>query len=45
MANFDGAIFEDLRAAGIAAAVWNEHGKVVVVLAKQIPNSNSVFGS
>ena len=42
-ANFDGAIFEDLRAAGIGVAVRNEHGEVVAALAEQIPISDYVF--
>lgn len=42
-ANFDGAIFEDLKAAGIGMAVQNEHGEVVVALAEQIPILDSVF--
>ncbi|KAK9997522.1 hypothetical protein SO802_022208 [Lithocarpus litseifolius] len=42
-ANYDGAIFEDLSAAGIGVAVRNEHGEVVAALAKQIPIPNSVF--
>ena len=33
-ANFDGAIFEDLKAAGIGMAVRNEHGEVVAALAE-----------
>ena len=41
--NFDGAIFEDLRAAGIGVAVRNEHGEVVAALAEQIPIPDSVF--
>ena len=35
--NFDGEIFEDLRAAGIGVFVRNEHGEVVAALVKQIP--------
>ena len=42
-ANFDGAIFEDLMAAGIGMAVRNEHGEVVAALAEQIPILDSVF--
>ena len=42
-ANFDGAIFEDLRAIGIGVAVRNEHGKVVAALAEQVPIPDSVF--
>ncbi|XP_075633396.1 uncharacterized protein LOC142605854 [Castanea sativa] len=42
-ANFDGAIFEDLRAAGIGVALRNEHGEVVAALAEQIPIPHSVF--
>ena len=38
-----GAIFKDLRAAGIGAAVWNEHRQVVATLAGQIPIPNSIF--
>ena len=38
-----GAIFKDLRAAGIGAAVWNEHREVVATLAEQIPIPDSVF--
>ena len=38
-----GAIFEDLRAAGIGVAVRNEHGEVVAALVEQIPISDSVF--
>ena len=41
--NFDEAIFEDLRAAGIGVAVRNEHGEVVAALAEQIPIPDSVF--
>ena len=41
--NFDGVIFDDLRAAGIGIAIWNEHGEVVVALAEQIPIVDSVF--
>ena len=41
--NFDGAIFDDLRAAGIGVAVRNEHGEVVAALAEQIPIPDSVF--
>ena len=33
-ADFDGAIFEDLKAAGIGMAVRNEHGEVVAALAE-----------
>ena len=33
-ANFDGTIFEDLKAAGIGMAVRNEHGEVVAALAE-----------
>ena len=40
---FDGAIFDDLRAAGIGVAVRNEHGEVVADLAEQIPIPDSVF--
>ena len=42
-ANFDGAIFKDLMAAGIGMAVRNEHGEVVAALAEQIPILDSVF--
>ena len=42
-ANFDGAIFEDLKATSIGVAVRNEHGEVVVALAEQIPILDSVF--
>ena len=42
-ANFDRAIFEDLRAAGIGMAVHNKHGEVVAALAEQIPIPDSVF--
>ena len=42
-ANFDGAIFEDLRAAGIGVAVQNKHGVVVAALAEQIPIPDSIF--
>ena len=41
--NFDGAIFEDLRAAGIGVAVRNEHGEVVAASAEQIPIPDSAF--
>ena len=41
--NLDGAIFDDLRAAGIGVAVRNEHGEVVAALAEQIPIPDSVF--
>ena len=41
--NFDGAIFEDLRAAGIGVFVRNEHGEVVAALVKQIPILDFVF--
>ena len=41
--NFDGAIFDDLRVAGIGVAVRNEHGEVVAALAEQIPIPDSVF--
>ena len=34
--NFDGAISDDLRVAGIGVAVRNEHGEVVAALAEQI---------
>ncbi|XP_075667271.1 uncharacterized protein LOC142636863 [Castanea sativa] len=42
-ANFDGAIFKDLKAAGIGVAVRNEHGEVVAALVEQIPSPDSVF--
>ena len=42
-ANFDGVIFEGLKAAGIGVVVRNEHGKVVAALAEQIPILDSVF--
>ena len=32
--NFDGAIFDDLRVAGIGVADRNEHGEVVAALAE-----------
>ena len=41
--NFDGAIFDYLRATGIGVAVRNEHGEVVAALAEQIPIPDSVF--
>ena len=41
--NFDGAIFDDLRAVGIGVVVQNEHGEVVAALAEQIPTPDSVF--
>ena len=41
--NFDGAIFDDLRVAGIGVIVQSEHGEVVVALAEQIPIPDSVF--
>ena len=41
--NFDGAIFDDLRAIGIGVAVQNEHGEVVAALAEQIPILDSIF--
>ena len=41
--NFDGAIFDDLRATSIGVAVRNEHGEVVAALAEQIPTPDSVF--
>ena len=41
--NFDGAIFDDLRATGIGVAVRNEHGEVVAALAEQIPIPGFVF--
>ena len=41
--NFDGAIFDDLRAVGIRVTVRNEHGEVVAALAKQIPILDSIF--
>ena len=41
--NFDGVIFEDLRAAGIGVFVRNEHGEVVAALVKQIPILEFVF--
>ena len=41
--NFDGAIFDDLRAASIGVAVRNEHGEVVAALAEQIPIPDSIF--
>ena len=41
--NFDGAIFDDLRAVGIGVVVWNEHGEVVAALAEQIPTPDSIF--
>ena len=41
--NFDGAIFDDLRAVGIGVVVRNEHGEVVTVLAEQIPTPDSIF--
>jgi len=42
-ANFDGAIFEDLRVADIRVAIRNKHGEVVAALAEQIPILDSVF--
>ena len=42
-ANFEGAIFEGLKAAGIGVVVLNEHGEVVAALAEQIPIPDSVF--
>lgn len=42
-ANFDRAIFEELRATGIGVAVQNEHGEVDVTLAEQIPIPDSVL--
>ena len=42
-ANFDGAIFEDISAAGIGVAVWNEHGEVVAAMAEKVPVPDSVF--
>ena len=41
--NFDGAIFDDLRAVGIGVVVRNEHGEVVAALAEQIPTPDSIF--
>ena len=41
--NFDGAIFDDLRAVGIGVVVRNEHGEVVTALAEQIPTPDSIF--
>ena len=41
--NFDGAIFDDLRAIGIGVTVRNEHGEVVAALAEQIPIPDSIF--
>ena len=42
-ANFDGTIFEDLKAASIGVAVRNEHIEVAAALAEQIPIPDSVF--
>ena len=39
----DGAIFEDLKVAGIGVAIRNEHGEVVAALAEQISILDSVF--
>ena len=41
--NFDEAVFEDLRVAGIGVVVRNEHGEVVAALAEQIPILDSIF--
>ena len=41
--NFDGAIFDDLRAASIGVAIRNEHGEVVAALPEQIPIPDSIF--
>ena len=42
-ANFDGAIFEDISAAGIGVAVWNELREVVATMAEKVPVPDSVF--
>ena len=42
-ANYDGVIFEDLKASDMGVAIQHEHGEVVVALAKQIPIPDSVF--
>ena len=42
-ANFDGAFFEDISAAGIGMAVRNEHGEVVATMAEKVPVPDSVF--
>ena len=39
----DGAIFEDLKVAGIGVAIRNEHAEVVAALAEQIPILDSIF--
>ena len=41
--NFDGAIFDNLRVAGIGVIIRSEHGEVVVALAEQIPIPDSIF--
>ena len=40
--NFDGAVFEDLNAAGIGVVVHNSHGEVLEALAEIIPLPSSV---
>ena len=42
-ANFDGAIFRDISAAGIRVAIWNKHGEVVATMAEKILVPDSVF--
>ena len=42
-ANFDGAIFKDISAAGIGVAVRNELGEVVAAMAEKVPIPDSVF--
>ena len=41
--NFDGAIFEDISAAGIGVAVRNKLGEVVAAMAEKVPILDSVF--
>ena len=41
--NFDGAIFEDLHAAGIGVVIRDEHGEVIAALAGKIPIPDSVL--
>ena len=40
--NFDGAVFEDLNAAGIGVVVRDSHGEVLAAVAEIIPLPSSI---